>query len=444
MGKKNRINKLFERTRIESVDARPDSPESAAPESQVQPESPLADQEAKRDASSRSEDSAGDRSVSFDQTHAGPADSASSDVLNEATRPKSNPQERDVGASSGSQGSLEPAGDEETSGEDILQDLRRALKEEEADSDQQDSKWWRRFGRRKREALPEPAPVEMDLPAVPDPGVSSEMPAREDAGEPEVDQIEEAISWPATEPDESTVESSIPAAEAAHEPELWGGLDELKKQAFQPRPGKEPADALSDVRSIVLEGGEEVLVEVDSKPVNLIEERLSAFENALKPYRRYVYTAFALLGAAVVVTGGLILFNIYQRSRPEPVKEVSNLPYPRSVALPGGWSFGLGTGTLKNGRWEPRGAEWLEGTEVCRWVSLPWSTQLEAVIRTLNPRDPIVLSMSNKDKLVYNVNSVRELSPQQIQALDSNSPCLLLILTQADSQKHWVVTALPK
>ena len=125
------------------------------------------------------------------------------------------------------------------------------------------------------------------------------------------------------------------------------------------------------------------------------------------------------------------------------MKEVSNLPYPVAVSLPGGWSFNLGRGTLQDGKWEPNGAEWLEGTEVCRWISLPWSRQLEAVIRTLNPKDPIELVMSNNDKLIYGVYSVYEMTPEEIQKQDANSPCLLLILTGSDSETRWVLTALP-
>jgi hypothetical protein len=145
----------------------------------------------------------------------------------------------------------------------------------------------------------------------------------------------------------------------------------------------------------------------------------------------------------VVAIVSLIMFNVYQQTRPQPTQQVSNLPYPTSVNLPGGWSFQLGRGAIQAGKWEPQGAEWLEGTEVCRWVALPWSTQLEAVIRTLNPKDPIELVMSNNDKLIYEVYSVRKLTPADMQELDSNSPCLLLILTQPDSEERWVLTALP-
>jgi hypothetical protein len=98
---------------------------------------------------------------------------------------------------------------------------------------------------------------------------------------------------------------------------------------------------------------------------------------------------------------------------------------------------------LQNGKWNPRGPEWLEGTEVCRWVAIPWSRQLEAVIRTLTQEDKIELGMSNSDRVVYDVYSITQMSIEEMQELDSNSPCLLLVLAQADSDKRWVVTAIP-
>jgi hypothetical protein len=76
-------------------------------------------------------------------------------------------------------------------------------------------------------------------------------------------------------------------------------------------------------------------------------------------------------------------------------------------------------------------------------VAIPWSTQLEAVIRTLNPDDPIELVMSNNDRLVYRVDSVNELSNEELQAVPTDSPCLLLLLAKADTETRWVLTALP-
>jgi hypothetical protein len=274
------------------------------------------------------------------------------------------------------------------------------------------------------------------------------MEGEEQAKEAEeyTEQIDDLIDLLEAENQQPAVEANEIVPEALPEPEPEIDFDKLKEEAFRPRSAEESQSA-SDVRSIALEGGEEVFVEVEAQTSDPMQERLSAFENALKPYRSYVYITIAFVGVVMAVLASLIIFNAYQRSRPEPVKEVSNLPYPTAVSLPGGWSFNLGQGTLQDGSWNPSGAEWLEGTEVCRWVSLPWSRQLEAVVRTLNPKDPIELVMSNNDKLTYQVYSVYEMTLQEIQALDSNSPCLLLILTpsdtQADSGKRWVLTALP-
>ena len=175
-----------------------------------------------------------------------------------------------------------------------------------------------------------------------------------------------------------------------------------------------------------------------------MDERLKALENALKPYRRYVNFAIAFLGIVIAGIALTIIYSVYQQSRPEPVvEEVSNLPFPSSVSLPGGWAFPLGKGALRDGKWEPRGADWLQGTEVCRWVSLPWSRQLEAVVRTLNSDDPIELVMSNNDKLIYKVYSIQQMSPEELQALDTNSPCLLIMLAEDGAEKRWVMTALP-
>jgi hypothetical protein len=337
-------------------------------------------------------------------------------------------------------------GAEETIDDDVLDDIRRSLIEEEADKSEKDTRWWRRFGRKGKSAeseQQESIPAEIDLPHVNSlPEVSETAESAQETGE-EVDQIEDLIQMLEAESNVSDVQPVVmPEAEAAQEPEI--DFEELKRQAFQHRDADEPAETISDVRSIALEGGEEVLVEVESKPVDPMQERMSAFENALKPYRSYIYSALAVLGVGIAIVAALILFNVYQQSRPEPVRDVSNLPYPTSVSLPGGWSFNLGRGALQpNGRWEPAGPEWLEGTEVCRWVALPWSTQLEAVLRTLNEKDPIELGMSNNDKLIYEVYSIRELTPEEMQQLDSSSPCLLVILTRSDSDKRWVLTALP-
>jgi hypothetical protein len=333
----------------------------------------------------------------------------------------------------------------ESSSDDLLEDVRRSLiEEDETDKNKKEAKWWRRLGRKEKSVEPDASPpiVEIDLPAT-----SLQTDRLEDQTEsPEPakyqDEINDLIDMFEAEAPESDAEisSSAVAAEIAPEPEPEIDFEQLKEQAFRPRATDQVE---SDVRSIALEDGEEVFVEVESRPPDTLKERREAFENALKPYRSYIYLTLGFLGVISVFILSLLIFNAYQQSRPQPVKEVSNLPYPVAVSLPGGWSFNLGRGTLQAGKWEPNGAEWLEGTEVCRWVSLPWSRQLEAVLRTLNQNDPIELVMSNNDKLVYGVYSIYEMTLEEIQAQDANSPCLLLILTGSDTEKRWVLTAIP-
>lgn len=329
----------------------------------------------------------------------------------------------------------------ESTSDDLLEDVRRSLIEaDETDKNKKEAKWWRRIGRKPKSVEPEPSSlvVEIDLP--PTALQTDRVEEQPQRPEPEKyeDEIHDLIDILEAEAPESDAEAS--AVEIPQEPEPEIDFEQLKEQAFRPRATEEVE---SDVRSIALEGGEEVFVEVESRPADTLKERREAFENVLKPYRSYIYITLGFLGVIAAVILSFLIYNAYQQSRPQPVREVSNLPYPVAVSLPGGWSFNLGRGTLQAGKWEPGGAEWLEGTEVCRWVSLPWSRQLEAVLRTLNPDDPIQLVMSNNDKLVYGVYSVYEMTPEEIQKLDANSPCLLLILTGAESEKRWVLTALP-
>ena len=333
----------------------------------------------------------------------------------------------------------------ESSSDALLDDVRRSLlEEEETEKSKEEKKWWRRIGRKEKSTEQEPSPtiVEMDLPATSlqtDMVESRDQPSTPERYEDEIndlrDMLEAESPQSAAETSPAVVEAELPA-----EAEREFDLEQLKEQAFRPRT---TADVESDVRSIALEGGEEMFVEVEARPRDTFKERREALENVLKPYRSYIYMTVGFLGVVAAVILSFLIFNAYQQSRPQPVQEVSNLPYPVAVSLPGGWSFDLGRGTLQAGKWEPRGAEWLEGTEVCRWVSLPWSRQLEAVLRTLNPNDPIELVMSNNDKLVYGVYSVDEMTTDEIQKVNSNSPCLLLILTGSDSDSRWVLTAIP-
>jgi hypothetical protein len=318
----------------------------------------------------------------------------------------------------------------EVSVDDLLDDVRRSLIEDDAD-DEKKAHWWNRAAKGK--------PKEQD--AAPD--VSSYVIEKPKAEDQYLEQIDELIDLLEPEAEAVQVEAvAEPEIAPPMEPEVVPDVDELKKRVFSPtEPGKE--QEISEVRAIALEGGEEVFVEVEAQKVDTFDERLTAFENSLRPYRSYIYYALAFLGIVMAVAAGALMVREYQRGLPTPVVEVSNLPFPTGMVLPGGLNFGLGKGAITDGEWNPRGAEWLEGTEICRWVAIPWSTQLEAVVRTLTRKDTIELVMSNNDRLTYTVNSIQELTLEEMGKLDSNSPCLLLVLAQQDSDKRWVVTALP-
>jgi hypothetical protein len=343
-----------------------------------------------------------------------------------------------------------PVAEEGFSEQDLLADVRQSLIEEESLEKEKPQKWWRKLGkgRKKNKATKPTSEEEKNLPVEEVTVEPIEEQEKTNESEEYLEQLDELLSLlePTTE-DTSPVSmiEEAPAPPEPVEPVQRVDIEELKKQAFQPRTTEAEAENISEVRAIALEGEEEVFVEVESKAEDPLEERLKAFENAIQPYRRYINLAFVFLGVVMAVIAGLLLYNIYQQATPQPTPAaVSNLPFPTSVSLPGGWSFNLGKGALQeDGKWNPQGAEWLEGTEVCRWVALPWSRQLEAVIRTLNPDDSIELAMSNNDRFVYKVYSVRQLTSEEMLDLDSNSPCLLLVLAEADSDSRWVLTALP-
>jgi len=195
---------------------------------------------------------------------------------------------------------------------------------------------------------------------------------------------------------------------------------------------------------VALDGGEEVFVEVEIQKTDPVDDRLKSLENALRPYKRYIYFGIAFIGIVVILATSALLYDAYQRSLPpEPIKEAEALPYPVVMNMPGGLSFNLGRGTLEKGRWDPRRPEWLEGTEICRWVAIPYSRQLEAVVRTLTQDDQLELVMSNNDRWAYQVYSITQMTIEDMQKTSSNKPCLLLVLADVNTDTRWVVTAYP-
>jgi hypothetical protein len=229
------------------------------------------------------------------------------------------------------------------------------------------------------------------------------------------------------------------------EPEPEHHIEEIKSSEVL-RAHPEQKEAVTDfesMRGVALEGYDEAAVETEAKPAVSGRRKLRMVFKTLKPIDRFmIFGALFLIFAAAVAALGLRTYNSLQPAdiTPEPTQD---LPIPVRVTLPGGWEFKLSRGRVVNGRWSPSGAEWLEGTEVCRWVALPWSLQLEAVVRTLKLEDPIDLTMSNADQLKYKVQSIQNVPVDEIDSLVGKNMCLLLILVNEDSDTRWVVTATP-
>ena len=404
--KPDRAKKMFEKTDIESVEAHVESTQSE----KDQIETALSD-------------SIPPAAVNESKSDEQPANAASVLPANDVTASDEPPKVED-----------------EDSADSMLDDVRQSLIEDETVKDEKKSKkWWRRVakGLQKDKKTEAEVPVEAEADLTPV-SVQTDLPEEKETEEYS-DEIDELIDMLEAETSEETAQVS----RAVVEPEPEVDIEELKKQAFRPRGEGEEEQSLSEVRSVALADGEEVFVEVQATTQDPLEERLASLENLLRPYRSYLYFGFAVLGVVMAVIAGAVLLNIYRQSQPAAPVVDPNLPFPTSISLPGGLNFSLGKGALKDGQWNPRGPEWLEGTEVCRWVAIPWSRQLEAVIRTLNPNDRIELVMSNNDRLVYEVYSVQQLTNAELQDVKSDSPCLLLILAEAESETRWVLTALP-
>src|SRR6266536_891597 len=238
MAKKNQIRKLFENMPSESAETDSETTEPIPADSQSEPSSPGQQPEQEVMQSPQAEEK---------------------------------PSEEDVVASSGA---------EEASPDDLLEDVRRSLiEEEETDKSQKESKWWRRIGKKSKSPQPEKPPVEIDLPEAITSAEVAPEPSQEPEGEEYGEQLDDLLNLLESE-SEQTPEptSTIDVPAVAPEPEPEVDFDELKKQAFRPST-EEEGQKDSDVRSVALEDGEEVFVEVQAPAVNTLDERLQGFEN---------------------------------------------------------------------------------------------------------------------------------------------------------------------
>jgi hypothetical protein len=227
-----------------------------------------------------------------------------------------------------------------------------------------------------------------------------------------------------------------------------GQKEEMGQLPKYPVKSREEAEADFDtVREKALEAYDETKIEVEERKPRIQEEVLQTIRES-KPFERVLLIGAGVLTVLILLFSGIFLIvNSISVSTPMPTATVdlANIVHPTQLTLPGGWEFNLGQGQVIDGEWRPKRAEWLVGTEISRWVALPWSLQLEAVLRTLKPEDQLELTMSNFEVLVFNVYSIRELTMEQLLASDPKTPALLIVLYNDEETDgtYWVVEARP-
>ncbi len=213
------------------------------------------------------------------------------------------------------------------------------------------------------------------------------------------------------------------------------------RQEEEEAPLPEPVD----FRQAALEDYVVATEEPEEEPGPALTRRMKRSWRYMRPADRGLLVgALVLVGLFMLGGAGYAVI----KSAPTPTAAVTPTPridpIPISITLPGGLApTPLSIGYVTNGKWNPARPEWLDGTIVCRWVSLPWTVQLEAVLRTFKANDEIQLTMSDYSSIVFKVYSIQQVASADIGKLCPEGPSLLLMLSQEGTDDRWVVTAKP-
>lgn len=336
----------------------------------------------------------------------------------------------------------------ESDGDDPFADIRSSLREEERQEKEEREKSFLGqlssfiHSRREKSADEESDSTVQDDPLKTDEEKGFQSPSYESP---------DLSSWVVADTSENVeelVETPIPIPEIEPIQDIQPPLEEERPrkqtEAVRPKPILGEEVDFDAIRDVALENYEEAPSLTPSEKLEAapVAQSIRAILNELRPLEKILIAG--TLGMILVLAVGLFTMQWVQ-SRPAVEAGIPNPsgPYPVRVTLPGGWAFDLVKGSIVNETWSPTWAEWLEGTEICKWVALPWSMQLEAVVRSFESGDVIEVTMSNTDVLKYKVHSIERVPVAEIATLNQKTPSLLLILVNKDSDERWVVTALP-
>ena len=113
---------------------------------------------------------------------------------------------------------------------------------------------------------------------------------------------------------------------------------------------------------------------------------------------------------------------------------------PASIEV-AGYSYVLAAGGIKNGQWQPVGAEWLAGTHLRRVVTVPWEPEVAEAIAALRPGEVLRMRLRSGEIVKYRVTEVQRQQRQQIEVLAARTPSLALVLHGEPAAERWVVIA---
>ena len=165
---------------------------------------------------------------------------------------------------------------------------------------------------------------------------------------------------------------------------------------------------------------------------------------------RSEWIAIAAVAALAILSLGTLFFirvlMPLMQVKPTPIVPTATIVqtsaiYPIRVEFGGGIKIDLTRGTTVDGKWEPKTAEWLVGSEVRKVIAIPSSKELLAIVQALSAGDKITIHMNNATTLIYKVAEVKEIDRNQADIMTDTRPSVVIILFQADTDKRWVIIA---